>query len=136
MELERTWCLGPCPVYIVRVQADGAVYWHGKKSVTVLGDQASRVNPSDAAALIQGFRDRGFWSLCGSYTQKITDLPASIKTVHVGNQEKRVLDYAQSAPKWLTDLEMQRSMLLLTLTDGAKRPLAEGPDLNKHRSNG
>ncbi|HEY4362916.1 MAG TPA: ankyrin repeat domain-containing protein [Bryobacteraceae bacterium] len=105
VEFERTECFGSCPAYVVRVQANGMVSWHGKNFVAVEGDQTARVNPSEAKALIESSLKRGIWSLCSSYEQPITDLPTWITTLHVGKLEKRVQNYAQSAPAWLDDFD-------------------------------
>ena len=107
VELERTECLGSCPAYTVRIQADGEVSWHGEKFVTVLGARTAIVKSSDAKSLIRDFRERDFWSLCNSYTQQITDLPAQVTTVRIGNHQKSVLNYADSAQGWLKDLDSQ-----------------------------
>ena len=107
VELERWGCYGSCPVYTVRLYADGTVLWNGRKFVAVLGDQSGQVNPSDAAALIQSFRERGFWTLCSSYSQPISDGPTWLTTVHIGNHVKRVANYAETAPAWLTALDHQ-----------------------------
>ena len=112
VELERTPCLGICPGYVVRIQADGSVHWQGQKSVTVLGGQNAKINPTGAAKPIRTFLSRGGWFLCSRYIQEITDLPSWTTTVRIGNREKRVLDYASSAPKWLRDLDSQIDWLI------------------------
>ena len=107
VQFERTACYGRCPAYSVRIQADGGVHWQGRKFVAVSGGQDAKVSPVDAASLIGIFRSRGFWTLCSTYERYITDLPAWITTVRIGSHEKRVLNYAERAPQWLTDLDLK-----------------------------
>src|SRR5579862_914118 len=107
VEFERWGCLGPCPIYSVRIQADGSVYWQGRKYVEAIGRQTAKIDASNAAALIESFRTRGFWALCSSYLREVSDSATWTTTVHIGDREKRVLDYAKSAPVWLQDLDLK-----------------------------
>src|SRR6266700_2451267 len=63
------------------------------------------IKPSDARALIEKFRAGGFWSLCSSYSASVSDASTVITTVHLGDQEKRVSNYFNTAPGWLQELE-------------------------------
>ncbi len=63
VELQRTSCEGPCPVYSVRIYADGHVLWNGRNAVKVHGDATTRVAPAQARKLIEQFRNGGFWDL-------------------------------------------------------------------------
>jgi hypothetical protein len=60
--------------------------------------------PEAASALIDKFGASGFWSLCGSYARMVTDLSGTLTTVHLGNAEKYVSDYASAAPDWFREL--------------------------------
>src|SRR6266850_6296804 len=105
VQLERTSCFGPCPVYSVKIQADGHVIWNGNRSVVVVGEDTATIRPSDARALIEKFRATDFWGLCGSYAAMVTDASTVITTLHLGDQEKRVSNYFNTAPSWLQPLE-------------------------------
>jgi len=111
VEFERWGCFGPCPIYVVRIQANGAVRWRGTKFIAVLGDRTASVDPSGAKALIRSFLTGGFWSLCSSYEQQVSDSASWITTVHIGSREKRVLNYARSAPAWLDELDAKVDVL-------------------------
>lgn len=87
VELQRTSCLGSCPVYSVQIRADGQVHWRGERSVRVVGDDTATIQSSDARALIEKFRTAGFWNLCSSYSAMVTDSSTVITTVHLGDQE-------------------------------------------------
>jgi hypothetical protein len=105
VELQRTQCFGSCPVYKVRVYADGQVAWSGTGHVQVVGEKTGQITSEAARSLIDQFRAAGFWNLCQSYTRMVTDFPTAIAVVHVANSEKSVSDRAQGAPDWLRELD-------------------------------
>jgi len=105
VQLERTNCFGPCPVYSVQIRADGQVIWNGKGSVLVVGHDTATIKPSDARALIEKFRTADFWGLCSSYAAMVSDGSTVITTLHLGDQERRVSNYFDTAPSWLQPLE-------------------------------
>ena len=105
IELRRTLCYGRCPIYRVRIYADGRIEWTGESFVRVTGPATANVAPEDARALIEKFRAAGFWSLCESYDRRITDVPAAITQLHIAGSEKSVRDRANAAPDWLRESE-------------------------------
>jgi hypothetical protein len=105
VEVQRTRCYGTCPAYTVRLDASGAVRWHGAQFVAVTGEAQGQVDAGAAANLMQQLRDHGFAQLCGSYTRNITDSASTITTLSVGNTVKQVRDYAGSAPGWVREFD-------------------------------
>jgi TonB family protein len=73
VELFRSGCYGSCPVYTVRISANGDVAWKGRMFVNATGERHATIKAEDAHALLERFRTPQFWSLCGSYTRLITD---------------------------------------------------------------
>src|SRR5262245_44768235 len=63
IELERTSCFGPCPIYTVTIDSKGNVTFDGKEHVRVKGRATARVAPSRAAALLETAERIGFFSL-------------------------------------------------------------------------
>jgi len=51
VELSRTSCFGPCPVYTVSVTPDGGVHWQGREHVSVEGEATSTIDAEDVAFL-------------------------------------------------------------------------------------
>lgn len=49
--LERTYCLGTCPVYAVTIYGDGRVAWNGIDNVAVVGRKQMRVERRDLERL-------------------------------------------------------------------------------------
>ena len=106
VELQRTLCFGRCPVYSVRVHADGQISWGGKEYVEVIGQATDQIAPEAVHTLIDKFRAAGFWSLCESYTRRVSDVPTTITVVHLANTQKSVSDRADGAPDWLRELDL------------------------------
>jgi Domain of unknown function (DUF6438) len=107
VELHRGACFGPCPVYSVRISADGSVAWIGQGSVRRVGKASGQIAADKAKALIEKFRTVEFWSLCEGYSQGITDLATYLTTVRIGGVSKTVSDYADSAPAFLRKLDLE-----------------------------
>ncbi len=114
VELTRTRCNGSCPVYTVRVNADGSVQWTGRAFVALVGAASTQVDPVIATRLIRDFRDHGFARLCARYMQNATDASSAVTTLSVGHQTTRVRDYAGGGPAWLGDLELRVDALANT----------------------
>lgn len=105
VELSRSGCYGSCPIYTVRISANGDVTWKGRMFVNATGERHATIKAEDARALLERFRTPQFWSLCGSYTRMITDSSTIETQVEIGGQSKTVSNYADSAPAWVADLE-------------------------------
>jgi TonB family protein len=98
VELSRSRCYGTCPSYSVRVHADGKVEWDGSAYVLAHGHRTGQIDSSAARGLIERFRTKEFWSLCGSYTRPVTDNPFVTVAVTLAGRTRAVSDYAESAP--------------------------------------
>jgi TonB family protein len=105
VEVFRSACYGSCPIYTVRVSANGDVLWNGRMFVNARGERRAAIKPEDARALLERFRTAQFWSLCDSYTRSITDSSTIETHVEIAGQSKSVSNYADSAPAWVADLE-------------------------------
>jgi hypothetical protein len=105
-EVSRGGCFGTCPIYSVRVQADGSVAWNGGGFVEVVGKRKSSIDANIARDLLEEFRTKDFWSYCGDYTRSITDSSGTEITVNLGGKTRTISDYAESGPKALQELLM------------------------------
>src|SRR5262245_49630613 len=77
--LERTACLGKCPVYTVNILDDGRVIYEGNRFVAVTGKQTSNIAPKTVAAMIELFKGAGYFDWDEAYdTQTVSDLPTVI----------------------------------------------------------
>lgn len=96
VELKSTSsCMDPCPVYSVRVRADGTVTWDGQSGVQTKGPATRQVSAEAARALIESYRAAGFWHLCQGVSGG-EDGPEVSTTVHIGNSEKSI----NGTPDW------------------------------------
>lgn len=96
--LQRTACLGSCPVYEVTVRADGSVSWHGELYVSPLGDVSASVPPEAVRAPVRTTRRVRFMELptvlsladCREYH---TCAPWAIVTVRMNGMRHSVRHY-------------------------------------------
>lgn len=89
--LERTRCYGYCPEYTLLIGGDGAVWYHGEKSVDVIGERTSRIDPQTVRELLARFCAVDFLSLADRYAFGGVDDPSTILTLSVNGRTKRVV---------------------------------------------
>jgi hypothetical protein len=112
IEVYRIRCYSNCPLYTVRIYADGRLVWHGDKAVSSIGDATARVDAAQTQALIANARQLGFGSLCNYYAMRAFDGLLSVTTVSIGGRVKTVVNEAPSdAPSWLYKLDSQIAAL-------------------------
>jgi hypothetical protein len=76
--LERTMCYGTCPVYALRVYADGRVEYEGRGYVKLIGAGSARLSPRELAALVAAFTDAKYLDLAGPFDcEERTDHPGA-----------------------------------------------------------
>jgi hypothetical protein len=112
--LERTPCLGSCPVYRVTISSSGLVRYQGKRFVADSGADSANISAEAVANLVGELRLGGYFDFddkyvagasgCGPYA---TDLPSAITSVDDGHGSKRIEhDHGCSeAPRGLASLE-------------------------------
>ena len=105
VELSRSPCYGECPAYSVKVFENGDVIWNGKFNVKVRGEKHSKIAPETARSLLRRFMAPEFWALSGLYSSGVSDNATTTVEVRIGGKDKRVADYAKSAPELEESLE-------------------------------
>jgi hypothetical protein len=100
VELQRTGCLGSCPIYTLSVTSDGIVAFEGEEYVKYKGKATSSISADDWKFLTTALQQANFFALKDQYTQMeancsraITDQPSLEITVIRGKQKKRVTYY-------------------------------------------
>ena len=101
LSLERHNCFfGTCPVYTLRISADGDVHFIAKDHVTVTGPHDGRLSPDDLARLSAALRRVAFETLRERYVSEgdgcvdvMTDQPSLAITVKRGRTSKTVRLY-------------------------------------------
>lgn len=100
--MERTDCLGTCPVYSIKVYLDGRVAFKGETNVAVSGTHAGLISQTDLNTLVADFLAIKYFSLQDSYTTKkqpdgtetiALDLPTTVTTFNFRGRTKKVVDY-------------------------------------------
>jgi hypothetical protein len=111
--LQRTACLGTCPVYSLEIFADGLIRFVGTDFVQYTGERRAVVSQQVVENLIAYLLKADYFTFQDSYetckdakgtTWTITDLPTAITSLRVGTARKTVRNYA-CAPKRLGDVE-------------------------------
>lgn len=108
--LQRSACYGSCPDYIVTISGDGTVVFttdhrpvdsvaevhrEFSRSVGVLvpGTHRTKINPGAVKALVQQFRDAGFFHLKNEYRHGATDAATYVVSIETGHASKQIVDY-------------------------------------------
>lgn len=91
LALERGPCHGTCPVYGVKLFADGRVQFTGTRFVRPVGTDSARASVAAVASLRDAFTSRKFGDIpatieyntatCGQY---VADLSTVVLTMHAG----------------------------------------------------
>jgi len=109
--LERTECLGFCPVYKLMITADGAVVFEGRQFVKQEGMTIKSVITQERLKQLMAEFDRvKFFSLEDSYTYDRnvcwTDHPSAFTSIRINGKSKTIKhDHGCQGPKELTELE-------------------------------
>jgi uncharacterized protein DUF6438 len=88
--LRRGPCFGTCPMYEVRLAADGTAEWVGERFVDRLGRYQGQVDINDYTRLARFIHGVGFFGWEPEYLANVTDLPDYFLTVAAGDQIKTV----------------------------------------------
>lgn len=67
IHLQRTSCLGTCPVYTVTIDARGTVTYVGERSVRVVGRRTAQIAPSVVATLLARAERIRFFDMRDAY---------------------------------------------------------------------
>jgi hypothetical protein len=90
IELERTWCLGPCPTYVVKIDATGHVTWDGLKYVDAKGPQSAQIPVESVRKLLAQFEALAFTTLHDQYDVLVTDIAGATVTLRTRGATKQV----------------------------------------------
>jgi hypothetical protein len=112
--LERTPCLGTCPVYLVAISRSGAVRFVGKHHVTRQGEATGEIPAARVDSLLRELEDGGYFGFADAYVMDspacgryATDSPTVITSATAAGRTKTIRhDYGcDSAPQELGRLE-------------------------------
>ena len=103
--VERTECMGQCPVYGVSIKSDGTFRYHGESNVSRKGNYTGRIAPWEFGKLMEFIKESGYMDLQDSYAAGVTDLPTVYTTVVMDGKRKVISDYAGAGPAKLWAVE-------------------------------
>ena len=98
--MQRSGCLGRCPIYQLKISSDGRVTFQGEKHVAYVGRHTGSARASDLARLDQALKSVEFFTLRRQYhsgedgcTTWSTDSPTVEIRVAAGGKEHEVNYY-------------------------------------------
>lgn len=107
--IERTGCLGWCPIYKLSVYADGALEYDGEMFVKTKGHATGKLAAAQVDELEALFDHEKYFALKDSYEKyTVTDMPSVVTSFHGQGQHKTVHHYLgdDSAPTALGEVEL------------------------------
>ena len=97
VRLERTACLGGCPVYSVALGGDGSVRYEGREHVERVGTATAKVAPAAVQAIVDAAREAGFFTMADRYAYGeptcplyTADSPRAFISITAGARTKRI----------------------------------------------
>ncbi len=87
--LERTWCLGTCPVYSVRVSGDGSVRYKGSKYVLLKEVVESRIDPARLEPILRELEALDYLRHEHRCRRQMRDSPGTVVKLLVGKTSRR-----------------------------------------------
>src|SRR5437016_278368 len=87
--LERTGCFGPCPIYKLKITADGSVTFEGRQFVKHIGRTRAAISRQQVRRLLEQFDEIKFFNLedCESV---VTDHRSAITSITLNGRSKTV----------------------------------------------
>lgn len=102
--MEKTACLGQCPVYSLKVYQDGWAELQGTANIQYLGKYHYKFSSREVDEIRAAFEQYDFFSLDEKYYANFSDLPTTYLFYQDGGKSKKVMDY-YGAPENLKNLE-------------------------------
>ncbi len=112
--MEKTACMGTCPVYKFEVFLDKTARYHGKSHVELMGEYKATLTDAQLDYLKNSFAEADYFSFANVYSAQLTDLPTTFLYHHNGRESLKVTDY-WGAPQELKDLENEIEKFIGTL---------------------
>lgn len=80
--IERTFCFGRCPVYKMKIYADGFVEYEGIQNMDMTGKYTTTIDKGQLSAILKQAEDIKFYEMEDRYDDEmIMDLPSTTVTV-------------------------------------------------------
>ena len=109
--MEKTACMGSCPVYTLKIYQDGWAELNGTANIAYIGKHQLKLTEQDVAQIRAAFVKHDFFALDEKYYANFSDLPTTYVYYQDGEKSKKVMDY-HGAPANLKELENYLADLL------------------------
>lgn len=120
--IERSGCLGTCPIYTFIAKSDGTVRYKGEHYVEREGEFTGTIPVQYFHQLAQFIRDSRYMDLEDGYTQMVTDSPTTYTMVVMNGKRKTISNYANAGPTKLWAIEQLIDALMAkTKWDGPQQ---------------
>jgi Domain of unknown function (DUF6438) len=105
--IERTGCYGTCPIYWLRLRADGSAETDARAYTPHLGHHRGSLDPRRFQELANLVLELGFFGFDDSYSCLVTDSPTVYVSITRGKQRKIISHYApdMTGPRALEIIE-------------------------------
>jgi len=127
--VQRTACLGTCPVSTTTLDAEGVVTFSGLKHVVVGGEHSWRVSPEVIQGVWECVNASRFFAVGEDLDDKVRDQYSVIVTVSYGGQVRRVesrwsrlagFDLATATPRRVDQHDIDALALILEQRAGTR----------------
>jgi hypothetical protein len=89
--IKRSYCFGTCPVYELKIYANGDATYHGIKNVELKGFYSGQVSKKNRAILSQKAKDINYMEMKDVYDNPgISDLPSTTTSIVINGSLKEV----------------------------------------------
>lgn len=103
--IERTFCFGRCPVYKMKIYADGSVEYEGIQNMVITGKYTTILDKSQMNAFLKKAEEIKFYELEDRYDDEmVTDLPSTTLTVIDDKGELKTVFCRYQFPKRINGL--------------------------------
>lgn len=89
--IKRGYCYGTCPVYELKIFANGEATYNGIRNVEMEGMHSAQMTKENLASLIQKAKDINYMGMKDVYDNPgITDLPSTTTSIVMNGERKEV----------------------------------------------
>ena len=89
--IKRGYCYGTCPVYELKIYANGEATYHGIRNVELEGMYSGHISKENLAALTQKAEEINYMNMEDVYDNPgITDLPSTTTSIVIDGERKEV----------------------------------------------
>lgn len=108
LEMSKTPCFGSCPVFVVKIYANGEAHWQGIKNVARLGEYNATVPVSWMEEVLKIAENQGFYKMAHRYPSNgttVPDLPQTMITLNTHERGRYSVVNIADAPLKLLQIE-------------------------------